>query len=318
VGDANPDILVVDADPVPMFGEVERTVARTLMTVGGSSAICACGLARLGLNVAFFGTVGDDAFGEFMLRSLEARGIDVAACVVDPSRPTGSSVILTDGQDRAILTAAGTIGSLNLAAVPDSLVGRSRHVHLGAMFLQQSRDDAIPAFFASMRRRGITTSFDTNWDPTGHWAGGVIEMLRCCDIFFPNEGEAKRIARSADAVEAAQVLAALGSVGRDDGGPVIVVKLGKAGALAVQGGGPVVRVSALDVDPVDATGAGDSFDAGFLRAWLDGAPLPDCLALGAACGGLSTRSAGGVDGQPTFDEARRAADEVLARTAAES
>jgi sugar/nucleoside kinase (ribokinase family) len=68
----------------------------------------------------------------------------------------------------------------------------------------------------------------------------------------------------------------------------------------------IVRVPALAADPVDTTGAGDSFDAGFLRAWLDGADLEECLALGVVCGALSTRQAGGVDGQPTLAEARRA------------
>jgi sugar/nucleoside kinase (ribokinase family) len=62
----------------------------------------------------------------------------------------------------------------------------------------------------------------------------------------------------------------------------------------------------MRVDPIDTTGAGDAFDAGFLRAWLDGADLGDCLELGVVCGGLSTRATGGVDAQPTLAEARAA------------
>ncbi len=84
------------------------------------------------------------------------------------------------------------------------------------------------------------------------------------------------------------------------------MKLGADGALAARADGTLVRVPAMQIDPVDTTGAGDSFDAGFLRAWLDGAALGDCLELGVVCGGLSTRSAGGVDAQPTLEEARAA------------
>ena len=55
--------------------------------------------------------------------------------------------------------------------------------------------------------------------------------------------------------------------------------------------------------PLDTTGAGDSFDAGFLRAWLDGASTEDALRYGAVCGALSTLGLGGVDAQPTRVEA---------------
>ena len=101
IGEINPDVIVSDPDPVPAFGEVERLVDSIAMTVGSSSAIFACGAARLGLRVAFVGVVGDDAFGRFMLESMAARGIDVSACSVDPDRPTGATVVLTSGADRA-------------------------------------------------------------------------------------------------------------------------------------------------------------------------------------------------------------------------
>ena len=85
IGEINPDIVVSDPDPVPVFDEVERIVESVHMTVGSSSAIFACGAARLGLRVAYYGVVGDDAFGRFMLEAMRARGIDVSACLVDPA-----------------------------------------------------------------------------------------------------------------------------------------------------------------------------------------------------------------------------------------
>ncbi len=306
IGEINPDIVVFDPDPVPVFDEVERIIGSIHMTVGSSSAIFACGAARLDLAVAFFGVVGDDAFGRFMLEAMRERRIDVSACVVDPARSTGATVILTSGRDRAILTEMGTIGAMDVDAVPRSLLGRARHVHSGCFYLQETSRDRLPGFFAAARAQGITTSFDTNWDPTEEWDGGVEEMLGASDVFFPNAAEARRIARLDDVEEAARSLAGMGARGRTDGGPIVAVKLGAAGAIACTAEGPLVRVPAMPVDPLDTTGAGNSFNAGFLRAWLDGADLDECLRWGATAGALSTRRLGGIDGQPTLDEARAA------------
>ena len=303
IGEINPDVVVADPDPVPVFGEVERVVRSVDLTVGSSSAIFACGAARLGLRVAFVGVVGDDPFGRFMLESMAGRGIDVSACTIDPHRPTGATVILTSGADRAMLTAMGTIGALDVEAIPPAVVDRARHLHSSCFFLQDTSRDRLPAFFAAARARGITTSFDTNWDPSGRWDGGVLDMLRAADVFLPNEAEACRIARRDDVEDAARELARIGATGRTDGGPVVAVKLGAKGALAAGPDGRVVRVPALAVEALDTTGAGDSFDAGFLRAWLDGGSMDDALRLGSVCGALSTLRIGGTDGQPTHAEA---------------
>ena len=305
-GEINPDIVVSDPDPVPVFGEVERIVRSIQMTVGSSSAIFACGAARLDLRIAFCGVVGDDAFGRFMLDQLAGRGIDVSGCSVDRRLPTGATVIMTSGTDRAMLTAIGSIGALDVAAIPDSLVGRARHLHTGAFYLQETSREAMPAFFAAARDRGLTTSFDTNWDPTDRWDGGVAAMLRAADVFFPNAAEVRRIAGIDDVDKAARALAAEGGAGRTDGGPIVAVKLGAAGALGCRADGHIVRVPAMEIEPIDTTGAGDSFNAGFLRAWLDGGDLAESLALGAVCGALSTRAPGGVEGQATLAEARDA------------
>jgi sugar/nucleoside kinase (ribokinase family) len=306
VGEINPDIVIADADPVPVFGEVERLVDSIGMTVGSSSAIFACGAARLGLRVAFVGVVGDDPFGRFMLEAMTARGIDVSACTVDATRPTGATVILTSGRDRAILTAMGSIGALDVDAVPDTSLARARHLHSSCFFLQETSRGRLPAFFAAARARGMTTSFDTNWDPSGRWDDGVLDMLRAADVFLPNEAEACRIAREDDVEDAARELARIGARDRPGAGPVVVVKLGSQGALAVEPDGGLVRAPALPVTPIDTTGAGDAFDAGFLRTWLDDGSIADALRLGAVCGALSTLQRGGVDGQPTYAEAARA------------
>ncbi len=294
LGDANPD-LVLRGDVEPAFGQAERLVDDAMLTVGGSGAITACGAARLGLRVAFCGMVGDDAFGRFVREELTSRGVDVAGLRVDPTRPTGVTVVLSRGQDRAILTHPGTIAALEASMVDPELLRDTRHVHVSSFFLQDALVPGLPALFDVAREAGATTSVDPNWDPAQRWDGGLFDVLARTDVFLPNAEETMRIAGVDDVAEAARRLAeATGTV---------VVKAGDEGALAVHADAEPVFVPARPIEVVDTTGAGDSFDAGFLAASLEGRPLAEALAFAAACGTLSTRASGGVDAQPARDEA---------------
>jgi sugar/nucleoside kinase (ribokinase family) len=304
IGEINADIIVTDPDPVPRFGQAERIVDGVRLAIGSSSMITACGAARLGLRVSVIGVVGDDPLGHFMLDAMAARGVDVAACRIAQARPTGASVILGNGSDRAILTAIGTIGDVSAADVPASLLARARHVHVGSYFLQARLAADVPALFHAARASGATTSLDPNWDPLERWDGAFAAAAVEADVLLPNAAEACRLAGVDDVEQAALRL------GRVRGRPApgtVAVKLGADGALAVGADGTVVRAPALAITPVDTTGAGDSFDAGFLAAWLDGSTLDDALRLAVACGSLSTRAPGGTDAQPTRDEAEAAA-----------
>ncbi|MEO8687414.1 MAG: carbohydrate kinase family protein [Solirubrobacteraceae bacterium] len=284
VGDVNADIVLRGGDLVPAFGQREQLVDHAELVLGGSGAIVAAGAARLGLRVAMAGCVGDDALGRAMLDALE--GVDVRA-VRTVTQPTGVSVGLARADDRAVLTALGALASLRAEDVPASMLAEARHVHVASPFLQPGLDLAAIA-----SRATGTTSLDPGWDPHERWELAWEGF----DVLLPNAQEARRLTGGGGDVEAAaRSLAA--------SGPLVVVKLGAEGALAAGGGG-LVRARAPQVDPVDATGAGDSFDAGFFAARLAGEGLADALALGCACGALSTRAAGGTAGQPTLAEAR--------------
>jgi sugar/nucleoside kinase (ribokinase family) len=300
LGEVNPDIVVRAADPRPVFGQVERWVDAVELVIGSSSVILACGATRLGLRTAVVGVVGDDALGRFMLAAMAERGLETSAIRIHPSVATGASVILSGPSDRAILTAAGTMPLLRAADVPAALAARARHLHAGSLFLLDAARPGLPGLFRAARARGSTTSLDCNWDPREEWDGGIAAILAETDVFLPNAVEATRIAGVADVPAAAHALCALGP-------RVVAVKLGADGALAVSAAGDLVRQPALPVEPVDTTGAGDSFDAGFLAGWLAGRPLAACLALGVACGSLSTCGVGGTAAQPTLAEAEAAA-----------
>jgi sugar/nucleoside kinase (ribokinase family) len=293
IGDCNPDLLV-SGDADIEFGQTEHIVDDAQLVIGGSAAITACGATRLGLRSGLIGVVGDDVFGRFMRESLADRGVDVSRLAVDRERHTGVSIVLVRGDDRAILTALGTIPELSTSSFDSGSLQRARHVHVSSFFLQRGLRGDLPKLLAGARAMGATTSIDPNWDPREEWNGGFVEALRETDIVFANGQEARRIAR-ADKVEAAARTLA-------ESGALVVVKLGSEGALALRGD-QLVRAPAPHVDVVDTVGAGDSFDAGFVSGFLSDRSLEDSLALACACGSLSTRAAGGTASQPTLSEA---------------
>ena len=143
IGDANPDLLLT-GDAVPVFGQAETLVDAADLVLGGSAAIVACGLARLGVATALAATVGDDLYGGFVRDALSERGVDVRWLRTDPSVPTGLSVVLSVG-DRAILTHPGTIATTGPEVVDEDLLTGVRHVHSASFFLQPRLALHLPA-----------------------------------------------------------------------------------------------------------------------------------------------------------------------------
>jgi sugar/nucleoside kinase (ribokinase family) len=295
VGDCNPDLVLRGEEIEPTFGQVERIVDDAELTIGGSGAIAACGAARLGLRTALASVVGDDLFGRFMLGALAERGVDVSGVVVRAGARTGVTVVLVCGPDRAMLTSLGTIVELTTELVDRDLLHAARHVHVSSYFLHDGLRPGLGDLLREARRAGLSTSVDPNWDPGEEWDGRLLDLLGETTVLFVNAEEAKHIAGGGDTEDAARMLSR-------DGAVLVVVKLGAEGALAVADG-RVVRSPAAAVDEVDAVGAGDSFDAGFLAAHLAGRPLEKALRLANACGALSMRAAGGTAAQPTLAEA---------------
>lgn len=300
VGELNPDVIVHQPGLQPSFGQVELIVDQIRLEIGSSSAIVACGAARLGLRVAFVGVVGDDPFGRYVLGGLADRGVDVSSCRVARHSPTGATVILSRGDDRAIMTAPGAMDELTVADVPRRLMADTRHLHVGGFFLQPRLASQLPDLFASARRSGVRTSLDTNWDPSGRWRG-LAPVLRMTDLFLPNAAELGSLTGDGDPASSARSL-----VGLVAPGGTIAVKRGREGGLAVRGD-ELVACGAAPVEVVDATGAGDSFDAGMIAGLLDGLSLADALRLAVACGSLSVRTVGGTRAQPSRGEAAAAA-----------
>jgi sugar/nucleoside kinase (ribokinase family) len=203
------------------------------------------------------------------------------------------SVILNRGVDRAILTYHGLIADLQAEDIADSLLAQARHLHVASYFLQTKLQPGLQGLFKRARSLGLTTSLDTNYDPSGYWRG-IDQLLHVTNVFLPNEAEAKSLTGANDIIEAASRLGSKVDV--------LVIKLGAEGALGIRSS-QKVRVASIPVNVIDTVGAGDSFDAGFIYGYLQDWTLEKSLRLGTVCGALSTRKAGGTLAQPTLQEA---------------
>jgi sugar/nucleoside kinase (ribokinase family) len=293
-GEINPD-LILSGDVEPAFGQVEKLVEGASLTIGSSSAIFACGAARLGLKVAFIGVCGEDVFGRFMLDEMRRAGLDVSPVIIREDGQTGLSVILNHQVDRAILTHAGLMASLRAEDVTDELLRQSRHLHVASYFLQRDLQPGLPDLFTRARSLGLTTSLDTNYDPGGLWHS-FDPLLAVTHVLMINEREALSLAHASNIQQAASRLGARVET--------LAVKLGAAGAMGVRAG-QNTSVPSPTVKVVDTVGAGDSFDAGFLYGYLNGWDLSRSLCLGCACGALSTQKSGGTAAQPGLAEAMK-------------
>ena len=295
VGEINVDLICQGYHAFPSPGR-EVLVDDFQMVLGSASAICAMGLARLGTPVTFFGKVGDDPTGHFCLNAMRERGIDLDSVIVDSGLKTGVTVAITSPVDRALVSYLGAIAALREKDVPRTLFAKAAHVHVSSYYLQEALRPGVATLFREARAAGLTTSLDPGFDPSQRWEPDLLETLRHVDVFFPNEVELRALSRREDPEDA------LRTIQRD--ATRVVAKLGAEGAMTIDDEGRLLRVPAPAVKVADTTGAGDSFDAGFLHAWLKGEKLVDCLRLGVACGGLSTRGLGGTATQPDFAEAQ--------------
>jgi sugar/nucleoside kinase (ribokinase family) len=293
IGEINVDFVFKGCHAAPTLGK-EVLADDFVMTPGSSAMICAMGLARLGNPVTFHGKLGTDASGKFCLQALHDASIDVATLHPDSVLRTGVTASLSTAKDRALVTFPGAMAELRADEIQDSWLEKADHLHVSSYYLQRGLRPGCRQLFARAAEAGLTTSLDPGFDPEQRWENDLLDTLREVDIFLPNEEELLAITGCSaikDALMAVQ-----------NGRTRTIVKRGRRGCTSLQED-QWINVPAYAVDAIDSTGAGDSFDAGFLHAWLREMPWLDCMRWGSACGSLSTRGIGGTARQATADEA---------------
>jgi sugar/nucleoside kinase (ribokinase family) len=293
-GDPCVDLIMSGGDIVPRFGQVEQLVGDYTLEMGGSTCIFACQAARLGLRTSILGKVGADGFGALILQRMQESGVDTQHIVIEPNSKTGLGIALCKDNDRAILTYLGLLNALTPDDVAENFLASARHLHHGSFFLLDKLQPGIPKILHKARSMGLTTSLDTNWDPSESWSSNLEETLACTDIFMPNRQELENITHKSDLREGIRTIHAKGV-------HLVAVKLGENGAC-VSDGNQLFQCAVTPVFGGDSVGAGDCFDAGFLAGWLKGLSLPECLRIACGCGRAVAGAVGGLAGQTGWDE----------------
>ena len=291
IADLFADVVIVGREK-PEFGQVEKLADAYVIELGGSAPIFASQFAKLGGKIALVSVLGDDLLGGFLEQRMRAIGIDTQHIVRSKTRETPLGLNISVDGDRSLLTVLGALMEVSPALASEEIVRQTRHWHIAGYFLLEQLIGFWPSFLEGLRNKGITVSLDTNWAPTGNWRQ-VAELLPRVDVFLPNENEAMAITGKSDYRSAGIDLAKTCRL--------VVVKRGADGASAFVDGKEVYQAvpDALrkNLRVVDTTGAGDSFDGGFIFEWLRKAPLRKCLETGIVCGTSSVQCAGGINGQ---------------------
>ncbi len=288
VGEAAVDLLIDGAADLEVGKE--KLAQGMEFVLGGSSSITAYNLARLGAHVAFVGLIGQDIFGQFIADKLSCAKVNIEGLQRVPHRKTGITIWYSRKGRRAGLTYPGTIAMLRATDVTELQLRQARHLHVGHYFLLKSFHAGAPALFRRARELGITTSLDCNHDPAERWQSGIRRVLKHVDIFFPNDAEALSLSGCPNVKAAAQELGKLARI--------ICVKCGSRGVL-IHTGTESFRMAAVKAKVVDTTGAGDSFNAGFLSRFVQGASLRDCAEAGLIAASRCVTRFGGT---AAFDE----------------
>ena len=295
IGELNVDLIGTGLQTFPVLGR-EVMAQEMVLTLGSSSAILACGLARLGVPVTFISKVGRDDFGKYCLQALESKKIKTLNVIRDGKLRTGLTVSLNFRDDKAQVTYPGAIPHLYYKDISQKVFRQNDHLHISSFFLQDGLVSSFPQLFQDAKQMGMSTSMDPNCDNRNQWNSGIWKCLEFIDLLLLNEMEAINIAKAKSVNRALEIFA--------QKVPTVVIKLGSKGALA-KSRGQVIQLPAFKIKPADSTGAGDSFDAGFLFSHLGGFDLRKSLTVANACGALSTQGLGGTATQADWDEIQR-------------
>jgi sugar/nucleoside kinase (ribokinase family) len=286
VGELNLDLILYGL-PKDLVLDREHLATGLAFTLGSSSAIFAHNLCALGTPTGFISKTGGDALGKMAADRLSAIGVDITRMKQGTGKTaTGLTVVLPQRQQRYILTYPGTMFEMQYSDVDLEYVRTARHLHLSSFFLHRALRPRIGDLFRHAKESGLTTSLDTNDDPENKWGDDLQQVLKYVDIFLPNDREAKKAARTQDLSQALNILAGLSKI--------VVVKRG-SGAAICRTGDEQWSLAPPPVKAVDDIGAGDTFDAGFIHAYLRGAKLEDCLAYANIAAAYSVTKEGGTE-----------------------
>ncbi|MFA9288449.1 MAG: carbohydrate kinase [Weeksellaceae bacterium] len=282
--------------------EVETFLKR----FGGAPANTAVGLGRLDVPVALIGKVGSDPFGIYMKQTLENNNVDTSGLVLTRRFPTTMSFVsLQEDGERDFLFAPGAHDRLRSEEV--ELPPNAKILHFGSLLqIRPEAQETTNKLLRQAAKRGVLTSYDPNiretlWGDLGRARDTVLETAKHVSIMKVNETEAELLSGTNDIAEAAVRLF-------QPNMDTLFITLGPQGCYVMTKHGAIHVEVPISVTPVDTTGAGDAFNAGYLAGIYDSgrmysdmsqADLIRYVKRAAVIGALATTEKGAISALPT-------------------
>ena len=220
---------------------------------------------------------------------------------VDEHLGTGATVVLNVDEDRANTTYPGAMDFLTIDDIGDEELKKARHLHFSSYFLQPGMWGSLGDLFRRAKAHGLTTSFDMQWDPQETWKLDVADVLPHVDVFLPNETELVLLSGKNSMEEAIESV--------KEHANILVIKRGNKGSLVYNNGELTELPAFLNRNVVDAIGAGDSFNAGFISKFINGNSIAECQKYGNLTGAVSTTAAGGTNAFQDYEQFKKTAKE---------
>lgn len=247
---------------------------------GGCAASAAIAMSKIGISAAIVGKIGDDGFGEFIKNAFFENKVITDGLIVKKDGATSASlVIVAQDAERSFIHCQGENATLVERDIDYTVIEKAKLVFVaGFMLMQRFDGDECARFLKKCKRMSKTTALDTAWDSTGRWMSALASSLPYVDYFLPSYEEAVELSGKIELDEIADVFLKMGP-------KVVVIKLGKDGCFIKTKDGERYLIPTYNkIKPVDTTGAGDAFCAGFLTALLKGRSLYECGKFGNAVG----------------------------------
>lgn len=295
-------ILVADAiartvDGLPESGKLQLIDKIELFT-GGCATSAAIDMAKLGLNVAIIGKIGNDGFGKFMSASLKDENVNIDGLRASNEIGTSASIVTVDSSgERSFLHYLGANSEFEISDIDYGIIQNSKIVFVaGTMLLPKFDGVQCAEFLKRAKEMGKYTVLDTAWDSKGRWMSVLEPCMKYIDLFIPSVEEAAMLSGKEEPEEMADAFFELGVKN-------VVIKLGKRGCFIKKPNGEKHIIPTYSkIKAIDTTGAGDSFVAGFLTGLTKGWDLYECGKFANAVGTHCVMAAGASTGIKSFEE----------------
>ncbi len=300
IGILTADVMAKPVEALPEPGKLDR-IDSIEMFSGGCAMNAAIDMAKIGISTALVGKVGNDSFGDFLLKELERNNISTAAMKVDNTAQTSASVVISSANgERSFLHTVGANATFCYDDIDWKVIEDSDIVFVAGTMLMDKFDGADCAkTLKRCKEMGKTTVLDTAWDSKNRWNEILLPCMPYIDIFLPSKEEAYAFSGVEDPAKTADIFF-------DMGVKKVAIKIGSKGCyLRESKDAKEVIYPCYNVPVVDTTGAGDSFCAGFLSGMVKGLDFYECGLFANAVGTHCVQAKGASTGIKSYEEIRK-------------